>query len=292
LESLGITVIQDLAVGYNLMDHIALGGLIFTVNRSVSLKKTSIFNDPRAISNYFAYHDGPLAIPGGCEALAFYDLKDPTNPHGYPSIELLFQGGSIVSEHSLRRVFGIKSDLYNAVYKPIENNDTWMVLPMLMRPRSKGRIMLKDKNPFHKPLIKPNYFQYDEDLETMVAGVKKTIELSKTKGFQKFGSKLHDIPIPACSKHVFGSDDYWRCAIRHLTFTIYHLSGTCKMGPKWDSSAVVDPRLRVYGIKGLRVVDVSVIPEIPVGHTNGPTFMIAEKGADLIKEDWGVPLSK
>jgi choline dehydrogenase len=290
LESLGIKLIQDLAVGYNLMDHIALGGLTFIVNQSVSLRTDKIINDPDSMANYFAYHKGPISIPGGCEALAFYDLKDPTNPQGYPDIELLFQGGSIVSEQTLRENFGIRNDLYDAVYKPIENRDTWMVLPMLMRPKSKGRIMLKDRNPFHKPLINPNYFQYDEDLDTMVEGIKKTIELSKTKGFQKFGTKLHDIPIPDCKKHGFGSDDYWRCAIRHLTFTIYHVSGTCKMGPNWDSSAVVDPRLRVYGVKGLRVVDVSIIPEIPVGHTNGPTYMIAEKGADLIKQDWGITI--
>jgi choline dehydrogenase len=122
----------------------------------------------------------------------------------------------------------------------------------------------------------------------MVRGVKKALELSKTKAFQKFGTKLHDIPFPTCKEHVFGSDGYWRCAIRHLTFTTYHVSGTCKMGPKWDSGAVVDPRLRVYGINGLRVIDASIIPEIPTGHTNGPTFMIAEKGADLIKQDWGL----
>lgn len=291
LESLGIKVIQDLDVGYNLMDHIALGGLTFIVNQSVSLRTDSILRDPNNMANYFAYHKGPISVAAGCEALAFYDLKDPTNPQGYPDIELLFLGGSIVSERTLRETVGIGHELYNAVYKPIENYDTWMVLPILMRPKSKGRVMLKDKNPFHKPLIDSNYFQYDEDLDTMVGGVKKTVELSETKGFKKFGTKLHDIPIPGCKKHVFGSDDYWRCAIRHLTFTIYHVSGTCKMGPKWDSSAVVDPRLRVYGIKGLRVVDLSIIPEIPVGHTNGPTYMIAEKGADLIKQDWGLTIN-
>jgi choline dehydrogenase len=124
-------------------------------------------------------------------------------------------------------------------------------------------------------------------LETLLKGVKKAVELSETNAFKKFGSKLHDIPVPGCQSFVFNSDEYWRCAIKHLTFSIYHVSGTCKMGPVSDQEAVVDPRLRVHGINGLRVIDASIIPLIPTAHTNAPTIMIAEKGADLIKEDWG-----
>ncbi|XP_067015342.2 glucose dehydrogenase [FAD, quinone] [Anabrus simplex] len=287
LDDLKIPVIQNLKVGYNLMDHIAKGGLTFVINDTVSLRTDSIFTRTENYVEYLAFHQGPMSIVG-CEALAFYDFKDPDNPDGYPDMELLFQSGSIVSERSLRRIFGITDELYDAVYKPIENEHTWMVLPMLMRPKSKGRIMLRSADPADKPLIYHNYLSHPEDVETIIKGINKSIELSRTNAFQNFASRLHDIPIPGCKQHVFGSDQYWECATRHLTFTMYHQSGTCKMGPRSDKSAVVDPRLRVHGVKNLRVIDASIMPEIPTAHTNGPTFMIAEKGADMIKEDWGI----
>ena len=289
LETIGIEVIKDLAVGYNLMDHVSLGGLTFLVNESVSIMTDRIFSGD-AIGQYLGQHTGPISVPGGCEALAFYDVGDPGGPDGHPELELLFEPGSLLSDATLRENFGVKQDIWDAVYKPVDNTDSWMVLPMLMKPKSKGRVMLRDNNPFHKPLIYPNYFEYQEDLDILVAGAKKVVELSKTRAFQKYGSKIHDVPIPACAKYGFGTDQYFACMARHFSFTIYHISGTCKMGPKKDQRAVVGPRLQVHGIKGLRVIDVSIVPEIMVGHTNGPTFMIAEKGADMIKEDWGVKI--
>lgn len=89
-----------------------------------------------------------------------------------------------------------------------------------------------------------------------------------------------------CPDVEYLSDAFWECLARFYSQTIYHPVGTCKMGPYSDRDAVVDPRLRVYGIQGLRVIDASIMPTITTGNTNAPTLMIAEKAADLIKEDW------
>jgi len=84
----------------------------------------------------------------------------------------------------------------------------------------------------------------------------------------------------------FGSDAYWECAAATVTTTLQHQVGTCKMGPDSDPDAVVDPELRVRGIEGLRVVDASIMPVIPTGHTMAPVYMIGEKASDMIKLTW------
>lgn len=85
---------------------------------------------------------------------------------------------------------------------------------------------------------------------------------------------------------VYGSDQYWECYAQHLTIPLYHPVGTAKMGPTTDPFAVVNSRLKVHGLNGLRVIDASIIPKILSGSTNAATVMIAEKGSDFIKEDW------
>lgn len=101
-------------------------------------------------------------------------------------------------------------------------------------------------------------------------------------------ARMLRVPLPACRQYSFDSNEYWICVITQYTGTIYHPVGTCKMGPEIDPEAVVDPELRVYGIKNLRVIDASIMPKIIRGNTNAPTMMIAEKGADMIKQHWGV----
>nr|CAI5856041.1 unnamed protein product [Callosobruchus analis] len=92
----------------------------------------------------------------------------------------------------------------------------------------------------------------------------------------------------SCERYSFDSDQYWECAIRTIPTSIYHPMGTCRMGPEKDKEAVVDSHLRVYGIKSLRVADMSVAPRTVSGHTVAPAYMIGEKGADIIKKDWGM----
>lgn len=117
-------------------------------------------------------------------------------------------------------------------------------------------------------------------------GVRFVEKLSRTHIMRQINARPNPNRIQRCSQHDVSSDEYWACYARQLTASIFHPSGTCKMGPITDSQAVVDAKLRVYGVAGLRVVDASIMPTIVSGNTNAPVIMIAEKASDMIKEDW------
>lgn len=290
LESLHIPVVHDSpGVGANLQDHVTMGGLAFLVNDTVSMVADRVMTNVTHYLNYILYESGPFTFLGGPEALAYVRTPVARTPPDYPDIELLFIAGSFAADNGVvvRTGVGVRDDIYDSVFKPIENKDAWNIYPMITRQESRGLVRLKSKNPFAWPIIYANYFDDPHDLVTLVEGIKFAVKLSKTKAFQRYNSTLNDRPIPACKRHQFASDEYWACTARQLTTSLHHFCGTAKMGPVTDPMAVVDPELRVYGVQGLRVVDASIIPLIPAAHTNAAATMIGEKAADLIKQSYG-----
>lgn len=251
-------ILADLPVGENLMDHTAAGALTIKVN--VSTLGPSMLGVQDFID--FQNGKGKLTSVGGCESLVFLDLENPNDMNAWPDIELLQIGGSIYSFDVLRENFNFRDDLINSMFGNLiaRQTNAFMVFPMVLRPKSRGRILLKNRSPFTYPKIYANYFTDPDgyDIRVSVNGIKKLIELLQTPAMKQINARLHNTPIPACEHLGFGTDEYWACHTRHFTFTIYHYTGTCKMGPAHDKTAVVDPRLRVHGISNLRVVDASI----------------------------------
>lgn len=122
----------------------------------------------------------PVSSPTSIEALAFYDFENSTHP-GYPYIELLFLASSLLSDPIS---VGITDYIYDTVYKTNEKEDACMIIPILVRPRSRGRVMLSDNNPLHKLLIDTNFLEYPEDSETSLKGIKKALEWVKQKSLR------------------------------------------------------------------------------------------------------------
>jgi choline dehydrogenase len=144
-------------------------------------------------------------------------------------------------------------------------------------PQSKGSISIASQDPFRDPLIVTNYLSTKLDRDVMVEGLKIVRDIYRQPAFAKAWHR-EIIPGPDVA-----SDEDILNAIRKHSSTVYHLVGTCRMGN--DQNSVVDPRLRVRGVQGLRVADASVMPCITSANTNAPTFMIAEKAAAMIREE-------
>ncbi|XP_039498224.1 glucose dehydrogenase [FAD, quinone] [Drosophila santomea] len=283
LREMGIKPLADLAVGYNLQDHIA-PAISILCNES-SLQISEMFGS-EAMADFLKGR-GVLRIPGGVEAISFYALDDTRNPDGWADMELFMVGGGLQTNLALRLALGIQSSIYETMFGELERQSAngFMIFPMILRAKSRGRIKLKSRNPEEHPLIYANYFANPYDLNITVRGIEKAVSLLQMPAFKAIGARLFEKRIPNCAKYKWKSSAYWACYARHFTFTIYHYSGTAKMGPRSDPSAVVDARLRVHGIDKLRVVDASIMPYLISGHPNGPVYLIAEKAADMIKED-------
>ncbi|CRK92263.1 CLUMA_CG005747, isoform A [Clunio marinus] len=285
LEELNIPVYSNLKVGYNLQDHVSLSALTFPVNQPITVMEQEM-RYPRHLLNYYLFNRGPLTLPAGAEGIAFIKTNISYLPADYPDIELVMGVGSFTGDDSgfLRNVFGIPKSFVDKVFGSIRGRHAFTISPVLMKPKSRGRIFLKSRNPFHWPHLRPNFYSNKEDMVILREGVKIAVEIGESEAFKKFGAKLHDVPFSGCENYQFRSDDYWDCCIRRIASSLQHQVGTCKMGVGRD--AVVDPQLRVYGIKHLRVVDGSIMPEIPASHTNAVIFMIGEKAADMVKQYW------
>lgn len=133
-----------------------------------------------------------------------------------------------------RRAAGISVDYFSSTYEKILYKDSWMAIPLLMRPKSRGRILLRSKKPSDHPIIYPNYFEDKKDIATLVEGSKFIYNFSQTNTMQYIKSKFNPNIPPRCKQFEKFSDDFFECLARHYSQTIYHPVGTCKMGPKHD----------------------------------------------------------
>ncbi|XEG71056.1 choline dehydrogenase [Pseudomonas sp. abacavir_1] len=256
LQRLGIRPLLDLpGVGQRLNDHPD------TVVQYRCKRPVSIYPWTRAPgkwlvgARWFARHDG-LAASNHFEVGAFIRSRAGIE---HPDLQLTFmplavQPGSVdlVPDHA----FQVHIDL--------------------MRPTSLGSVTLASADPRQAPRILFNYLKTARDREDMRAGARLVREVLAQPAMRAFaGEEL----VPGADQLSDAQLDAWA---RRVTETGYHASGTCKMGPADDAEAVVDAQLRVHGLRGLRVVDASIMPEIVSGNTNAPTVMIAEKASDLI----------
>ncbi len=276
LKEMGINVVKDLKVGYNLQDHYYLHSTFFQLNMSLDH-----FHETDILYGYLTRRTH-LSNPN-VYSLIFLNSADEKDD--YPDLEYIFASmppGSPVGVYY--RALNFEPKIVSQIEEKVQDKFLLAALPKIMRPKSLGRITLVSTNPFENPKIDGGYLTNAEDVKILVNGVKYLSRLLKTKAFKD--ATLWRPSVPECSDFKPESDKFLECYVRNLITTVWHASGSCKMGPADDPEAVVDPNLKVYGVEGLRVADASIMPVIPTGNINVPTIMIGEKVADMIKEEW------
>lgn len=281
----GVPVVRDLRVGRNLQHH---------VSAALRFELTNATDGDRALSHaalveYVRRRGGPLSTTGALQTSAFLRSDAAADPRAAPAdLQLFFDGFSVPTDGNDCHRLRIR-DRHNCDAPDPAAAATLDVRPVNVLPKSRGAVTLASADPFARPLIDPNYFAVDSDVDVLVEGLKIVLKLARTRPLREMGIRLRRIAVPQCDdRYEYMSDEYFRCYVMHASSGENHHAGTCSMGGRPDRGAVVDFRLKVHGVEGVRVVDASVIPLQPNCNPIAPIVMIAEKAADLIKREYEI----
>jgi len=261
LHSFGIPVVHELpGVGENLQDHLQ-ARVIYECTRPITTNDdlASFWRTMMMGIDYLFTRDGPMAVginQGGIFARARPDATTPD-----------------VQFH----IATLSSDMAGS---PTHDFSGFTMSVCQLRPQSRGWVRIRSADPLTPPAMQANYLSAEADRETLIAGIRLARRLAATRALSPY-IKTEYRPGPDAQSDA----DLLEFA-RNTGGTIFHPSGTCKMGDvARDRQAVVDSELRVHGLAGLRVIDCSIMPTLTSGNTNVPVVMIAERAADLILRD-------
>ena len=259
LEEFGISTKFHLpGVGQNLQDHLQIRSVYRCSVKTLNDEIRHPFFRTLIGLRYFTLRTGPMSM--AASQIGIFTNSSPDIDR--PDIQFHFQPLSSDSPgEGVHDYSGITSSITQ------------------LRPTSRGYLRLKSSHPEEHVAIHPNYLSTELDQVAAVNGMLVSRKIAQSNAMAKY---VEDEVLPGAS--VQGFDELLDCA-RNIGETIYHPTGTCKMGPKSDPQAVVDSRLRVHGLSSLRIVDASIMPNLTSGNTNAPVFAIAEKAADMILED-------
>lgn len=279
LKDHDIAVKNDLPVGKYLTDHPAFIALYVRTN-SAAVAETF----PELVEKYM---NGitPLTSVFAAGPVIFMNTKDKNFKQ--PNLEIIFINPPLSVPPDPVMFYNSDEkhvDMFSG-FNPLTDHLVYLVN---IQPKSRGSVTIKSSSPMDFPVIDPQFYTdaNDEDIEVIYEGIQYVMNMTRTPALQEIGAEIVGT-APECEYLKRHSSDraYWYCAIKYLTSTLYHPTGTTKMG-NCPKNSVVDASLKVHNMEGLRVVDAGSIPEIVAGHPLAAIFMIAEKISDEIKREY------
>ncbi|CAH0719023.1 unnamed protein product, partial [Brenthis ino] len=272
-----INITADLPVGKNLQDH-AVVPLNFMGQKGFQTVVQNLLIPTELDSYPIPIQLGLLRVNTSCNDC--YGLKPNIqifNIHvGATAAPGIYYGCQSITNYD--REYCLSLGKANTIH------EIDMTTIVLLHPLSRGQVKLRSSNPLDDPIIEMGYFRNENDVTTLTEAIKFMLNFVNTSYYKSVGGKVAKLDVKGCYGVPYASDKYWRCYVKNTVTSLLHPVGSCAMG----SDGVVDERLRVHSIKGLRIVDASIMPRIPSGNTNIPTIMIGEKAADMIKEDYSL----
>ncbi|KAL4222215.1 hypothetical protein ACF0H5_018253 [Mactra antiquata] len=278
LKKLGLPVKADLPVGENLQDHGRIQ--LFThIDQPISVKSDTWSMYWNGIM-YKLFGTGVLGKTLA-EGTSFHYTDKSQRGKNYTNVQFNF-----FSSYQHANIESYNDTYFNELFSKTPKEYGFMTALIMNHLKSTGTITLKSSDPFDYPVIEPNYLSEKSDLDDVVKAIRIWERFIETPTMKSLGASVDQVRVTSCDNHIFRSDDYWKCYIRHFFITVYHPCCTCKMGAPNDKTTVLGPDLRVKGVKGLRVADASSFPHETSGNINAPIIMLAEKAADLILDSW------
>jgi choline dehydrogenase len=264
LEQHGIPVLADHpAVGNHLQDHLAVSYFFRSTVRTLNNDLYPWHGKLRAIARYLATRSGPLSM--SVNQAGGFVRSDASQPRA--NLQLYFNP----------MTFSTSPGLHRRLLSP-DPFPGFLLSCQACRPTSRGQLKIRSASPLDAPLIYANSLSTEHDIADVIAGTRLLREIAATR-------PLRDYAAAEFRPGLETQSDAERLAdFRQRAGSIFHPVGTCRMGPD-PRESVVDARLRVHGIAGLRIIDASVFPTVTSGNTNAPTIMVAEKGAAMMIED-------
>lgn len=249
LQELGIPVKSDLKVGGNLYEHIFVR-LFFSFSALEPVDP--IISKLENLYNFAIHNTGPLANGYQVQATAFINSFNGTD---YPDVQVsyLHFPQNLDAQNSI--ISGFEPKIKKYFIEKLQQFEVGYIFVELVQPKSRGYIKLKSLSSYDKPIMRPNYLTDDDDVQAIFRSIKRVLKVLNTKSYKEKDAKLLRLPLDKCDHLEYLSNEYWLCYIRYISYPTNHSVGTSKMGNDSDPEAVVDPRLRVRGIKGLRQID-------------------------------------